>query len=595
MSFELDNFDSQMQKEIIFLLLTDEIFAHRFYKHVSQDRDLKKDNINIFTNKFNNIIYKAFISLYESADSVIPTKGVIRNFVSKLDLSSSEIESLKEHIEDVYAVKIGSKHFHEKECFDLLKKVKTLSFYNEFSKVVRSDDRERLTDFNADAGSYLEELNKISFSDDKIIKMDDIWETILEGASVSAKNIPSSIDGMNDVLNYVELSGGKSGGGYARGELSLIMGGTNSGKSLVCICESANALKNNMRVIHINLEGKKEQAPMRYVSNLANIPLEKLKACTRVNIAHGSLEKHAIKEFFTQDEIERIDEAQRIMSGRLTVIHDVDFDSKIEDLYQTIKELHNANPVDLIVIDGGTLLYSIKRTSGRYEELEYIFNKISKMAMEFGIAIITTVQTNRDGIRHLSGDDLTKKDNELPVLSKYHVGDCLAIAKVAGAIIGINRTPQEEKTGKTRYNIIKQREGAVGYCVGIENDQKTCSPTRGPIYYKQQKGFSSKKTNKYDVIDNISREEEPNQHPLVGLAKNIDIVKTKLSICSNSLESTFDGLDIMEAQIKLNQELDKLEGQVKGEFKKDNTIALSDIKGLDSRLQEIILEVVLWV
>ncbi len=59
--------------------------------------------------------------------------------------------------------------------------------------------------------------------------------------------------------------------------LVAVLGSSNAGKSLFCSSLACSALRNGFRVLHINLEGTRDETIYKYVATLSDIPFWKIE------------------------------------------------------------------------------------------------------------------------------------------------------------------------------------------------------------------------------------------------------------------------------------------------------------------------------
>lgn len=163
-------------------------------------------------------------------------------------------------------------------------------------------------------------------------------------------------------------------GGLPRGKVSCIFGGANVGKSLFSISVGSNALRsnNNLKVLHINLEAIKDQAEIRYLSNLSNTPY--------AEIANKNESSMIVKQL-----------NQEFTTTRLRIHNIFNFSATVEDVFDYCQGIYKEFKFDLIILDSAQLLES-KKTTNYKDNILKVFEHLTYIAQEFQCAIFTPMQ-----------------------------------------------------------------------------------------------------------------------------------------------------------------------------------------------------------
>ena len=236
------------------------------------------------------------------------------------------------------------------------------------------------------------------------------------------KRIPFDIELLNKITK----------GGVTPGTLNILVGGTNSGKTLFLTNFASSYLQQGYNVLYITLEISEEEIAKRVDANLMNVSMNDIYDLRRDDylkkiekIRKNTIGKLIIKQYPT---------------GAANTIH---FRSLINEL-----QLKKNFTPDIILIDYLTICSSsrVRSSDNSYSLYKSVAEEIRGFAVELGIPIWSVIQTNRGG--------QGASDMELSDVAESH-----AISMTADFMLGIIVTPEfiEEKKVmlkqmKSRYN-----------------------------------------------------------------------------------------------------------------------------------------------
>ena len=463
--------DPILQEELASLILTDRGFASKFHKHITEDADLKKKKIQVFTNPHINRIVSLVYDLYKKADENFPSDGIVCSEIERLQIAKEERVSVKELYLKLKGKRIILSKDYEAHLKELLIIAKVSVFCETLMKDVRNPDNAKLLGIAELAKKFVSNIDDISFSSSDIIAMDSFVDIIEEYADQSAANIPLGIPELDR-----ELNGGGEGGGAARQEIVAWISGTNDGKSIALGSIASNAVRNGFKVRTFAFEGRKLQTPIRTISNLARLSSKKIARYRNFRARNPDKD---MREWFSADEIKRIEEAQEQFGKMFKVIHAIK-SSEIENVESAAIEEYKKDPYDVLIIDYGQLVESLKTFHKEHELLMYVFRRLEKLAAHLNVAIHVAMQVNRDGLKELAEEN--KDGEEFPTYKMSHVAGGYGTLKTAGCVIAISRTQVERNLGQARFTILKQREGLVGVEVGIKAKFDEANMTEGERY-----------------------------------------------------------------------------------------------------------------
>lgn len=461
--------DPALQEEIASVAFNDKDFASTFYRLTGG----KLDKLKLFTNPNLDLLMRILFSSYDKNEGLFPTEGEMLDEVLQLDRNDSDKKLIRDLFLKVKKRDIPKAPIHERKIVELVKSAQIVGFLNESLRTMRQASSVKdILAFESQVYSFQENLEKVTFSKDDVIDMTDFKRLIYEYASDSNSNVQIGLEKIAS-----ELNGGGENGGVARQEVTIFVAGTNDAKSIAMNSFIGNAAMKEFKSCIFSLEGKKYQAPMRFLSNISKINYKKL---VRFRDFINKQNKAKLEEYFSPDELKRLDEAENLYSSRVHMVHAIK-SCEIESIEARAEEIYRKEPFDLLIVDYGQLIESVKEFPREDLMLQYAFRKLEKLAAKLNVAVIVPMQVNRAGLNALqqAHDD----GEEYPTYKLGHVAGGYATVKTAGCVIAISRTVEERNEGKMRYCILKQREGIVGVQWGVKANFDVMDVTTGEEYY----------------------------------------------------------------------------------------------------------------
>jgi len=218
-------------------------------------------------------------------------------------------------------------------------------------------------------------------------------------------------------------------GGLAGGELGVVLGPTNRGKTmaLVNIGYGAAALGSGKNIVHFTHEARVEQVARRYAARMT----------FRFARQDEDLENY-------EDEL--IEVARRYIPGKIRIIGGTRMTTV--ELENHLNRLRGEGfNFDLIIDDYPDLLQPPHRYNERRFELSAIFSWCRELADQFGVPFWGATQGNRES---LSKEIVTAQD----------VAEDIGKANIADVIVAICQTREEEAADRCRLYMAKVRDAA---------------------------------------------------------------------------------------------------------------------------------------
>lgn len=209
--------------------------------------------------------------------------------------------------------------------------------------------------------------------------------------------------------------------GIKKNTFNIIFGKTSAGKTAFVLNLMMRLRKKNkpIRAVFYSLEMNKYDVDRRLLSIVSHVALDKI-----------------------EKEQQKVQDALKNKNNLITV--DDEKQSDLESLIKKIKQNHQQQPIDLVIIDYLQILSS-KNTQNQYEKVSQAARALQKLSTDLKITIIAISQINRSGDRKL-------------YLELHDIQDSSVIAQSADLVIALQRNYGIENGIKC--NILKNRNGS---------------------------------------------------------------------------------------------------------------------------------------
>lgn len=311
----------------------------------------------------------------------------------------------------------------------------------------------------------LEEALAITF-DNKI------GHDYLEDAKERWEYYHQEVDRVKSHINGINIA---TNGGYPKKTLSLVLAGSNVGKSAFLCDHAAHLLRNGYNVLYISLEMSKEEISRRIDANLLEIPVN--------DVADSG------EDFFFNS----INKLKMGKSGRLFV---QDYPVKGAGTIQFTQHLNELKLkkgfyADVVIIDylGLVAASSVDNAAGMYTVNKVVAEDLRAFATVENVAVLSATQTNRGG---QSSSSIEMED----------VGESHGISQTADLILSLVRTEDLREEGRVLISQVKNRISNVDhykrFVVGLDIDTMTFfdvedemnPPDAAPVFDKTESGAS---------------------------------------------------------------------------------------------------------
>ena len=458
----LIDFDITFQQSILKLGLEDDHFCGQLVKYLAQDKDLK--NVDFLETEELNILFQMIADSFKKYQRR-PSEGQLRQKIVEFK-DKDKTKGLNAALNLILKCDVSDEDYYRQHIGGYVKQVKFIRAYKKMKPTFLKHGPEKgMQVFQA----MLDGFNAVSFEKDTIFKLGDFEKLYENNKNFGVGRIPTGITKLDkDTL-----------GGLPRQGLTVILSGTNVGKSMFCIGLGCQALKakdeagvnQGFKVFHVNLEGNAQSIIFRYYSNLAQIPYEKI-----------------VKGELSEDELARMRRIKNDFDERFLIKNYAGaFGNTIEAFAAYCKEIYKTFKFDLVIVDYGQLLSSNKDIKEYRLIMAEVFRGLDTISKAFNCAVVSPAQATRDAQAKqnplaFGRSFAPPKDQKAPVMRSNDISEAFEIARVADVIMSLNATDEEKAQSRMRVFLEKQRDGAKNQTYGLNTRFDLCDLITGSFY-----------------------------------------------------------------------------------------------------------------
>lgn len=258
-----------------------------------------------------------------------------------------------------------------------------------------------------------------------------------------------------------ELYAEMTTGSLVKGDTTMILGPSNSGKTTSVISIIVANLYCGRDILHITHEMAPEIIKMKLVQcfvRMTRAELMNRKRTSNPNLDYTSTLDNVGKQ------IDNLLTYRSWIKGGGMYVEDV---IAWINLRQEQLKARKGKGYDLLVVD-----YPGKLISGRHgknhsnwEQLDYVYDQFVNLALEHKFHALLPVQTNREGFRVNNGDSENSR-----LLDQGDVGGSFGVMQRASTVITLNRNPSYQQHEIMMFNVAKSRNGSTNCIFATATD-----------------------------------------------------------------------------------------------------------------------------
>lgn len=421
-------FDVQFQRAIVRLAMLDEGFSSRAFKHVDPSFFTTRPLGWMWTTMLaywqKHMVRMTEVPLRDSLRFVEPEN--VTSYASEIDVVCSityvtESAYIKEALADFCKRSIFAQA--HKQAQDLYNQGKPIEAYDETQRAL---DRIREITFDDENRSFFFEEFE-----------DRYKKRIVQNATGFQRVYSTGLNPLDDACD----------GGAVEGEVWLVQGYAKAGKSTWLIDKGFRCVRMHREpVLHIQLEGKREQTEARYDSRFSGE-------------FYSEVRKGSINPTLYRD---MLDEYRRLR-GLLVIRAMTDWDVTALDIESEIKTLHaRGYKPRMLVCDYVDLMRSRnKHVDSETQHQLDATRDLKRLTLNWSLVTHTVSQTQRPK------EDADEYEH---VIHAAKIADAYAKIRVVDFVGSLNSTRKEREQGISRFYAEMHRDNPMGLYLKLTND-----------------------------------------------------------------------------------------------------------------------------
>jgi KaiC/GvpD/RAD55 family RecA-like ATPase len=306
--------------------------------------------------------------------------------------------------------------------------------------------------------AQFEEGSEISFSDP------ELW--LARQKEEKQEALPTGLKLLDEAL-----LGGATSGGLQRGDTTVILAPSNTGKTTCILSIVVHNIQANKDVLLMTHEGRPEDIRMKVMKAALD--------CT---------EEEMLNMYHTPEGLQKLRTTSALISSRLIYIPYNKAGMKVEDVVPIIRRAQEERKsktgkgFDLLAVDYPAKLTTeqAKGSLAMRNVIEIVYDYYVQLALEYGFHSLLAIQTNREGSKVNNGQNTTR------LLTMEDVQEAWGPMTSASNVITLNRSPQAKKKNRITLYVAKSRSSETGQAIVARSNFAhglTHSPTLGGAGY----------------------------------------------------------------------------------------------------------------
>jgi len=444
-------FKTEFQLGILKMMLVDAQFCEQCTCFLQED---------YFDNLYLGWVFSVIAKFWKKFEKT-PSVETLKNEASKF--SADERLPYQTILDKVVTCEYEDKDYIRSELSRFVKSVVFIKEQRSVIDMYNSGSYDKAFDAVQRASEHIQ---SIDFDKDTCVDFDDFQAILDRIRKDTADKIKIGIPPIDAALN----------GGLPRGSLTVWVGTTNSGKSVVLTTHAVSCMLQGNKVLYIELEMSEEIVLARFIGCYTGINLNRL---TRN------------EEFLTNEEKQKIREARDFFKKYLKIRIVKDEVRYVEDLSVFCKNIKAKFDYSALFIDYGMKLSSKERFKDRYEKLGEVYDRIQRIGMANDAIVVSAAQGNRAGRKKTR---YSNKESDL--LRLDDIADSNWINNNAGFVLTISKSERDEANNQIRFLLDKQRLGKTDIAVRYDTRFDCCRAFGFDLSYESFSPYEADKDDK---------------------------------------------------------------------------------------------------
>lgn len=447
---EFPDFDKSYQESVLHLALTDQEYAKALVFHLTPEKGKKR--LHAFTVSHFQMIFSCIEESIREYDK-IPSEGHINNYIDERH-EGEERELLKKIAKRLLTLEVPDPEYFKR---NIGKYITGIAITNGLTA---------LEEAWQESGSILAtkpvlkelavKIENIDLEESSFQTLSSFVDEFTDPLVKDPEYIKSMIPELDAALN----------GGFPKGSLVIFLGPNNIGKTTTVIdIGGCSAILQGKKVLHVPLDSDTRETRNRYISNLCDIPLQ------RVSKKHfNDFERNKIKEMAVK------------LDKNLLIYTPPEYGLKAEKLITKLESIKKTFDYDVVIMDYIGCLGTMERVSSLREVNFHTHRAMRNFAVKNEVVVHSPAQATRDGQKKINGTDAMRDKSGNYVLRTTDIAESDDIGRVAAIVITLNRTDQEANEERLRLYLDKQRQGRKGLLFGLHTNYANARVNTGKYY-----------------------------------------------------------------------------------------------------------------
>jgi replicative DNA helicase len=315
-------------------------------------------------------------------------------------------------------------------------------------------------------------INDIEFEGNEEVSFDNLQSSLLDFQT----EYKDALTFGNKTVDKLLLPEANGVGSLLKGDMTILMGPQNAGKTSAMITVVAANLVEGKNVILIPHEGRVNDLKLKLIQCICGL--------TKTELFQFAADPANKPKFIMLEEL---------FQEHLVYMPMIKAGLNIEDVGDSVRRAidrfmakHNGKTIDLVVDDYLARCTSIQNGRGQFQKRErdqVVYEYGSSLAGECYIHLLTGIQVNRKGNEINRG----VKGAEKRLLVPEDVSESYGTMMVATNILSLNRTPTAQANERLTFLICKSRSSETHVAITCGTSYPTCcthNNTMGSTWYR---------------------------------------------------------------------------------------------------------------